>query len=89
MNSGELPIWANNICRWLAYQEVIKDQLQREKDTQERIDAMSRWQKFIHGYPRPNYAPDFFLNNPFPMPTSKDLVKFRIEYPDMAKEWLS
>lgn len=88
-NSGELPIWANNILKWLGYQHIIKMQLELERKTQENIDRMSRWQKFIHGYPQVNHAPGFFLSNPFPAPSAENLEKFETTYPDMAKEWSS
>jgi hypothetical protein len=85
LNSGELPVWANNIARWLAYNKVIDDQFQKASKKIEEYQQLSQWKKLFK--PQPGYPTMSMCDNPFPQPTAADLAKFEYEYPDMIKEW--
>lgn len=85
VNSGELPIWANNICRWLGYEMYVNNAFNRITKLNEEREKKSWLYKLFHGDYR--YPPAFIRDNPFPRPSATDLDKFQKEYPDMAKEW--
>lgn len=90
VNSGELPIWVNNICQWLAYENVvIRGTQKRLTEEQEKIAKYTFWQKLRHGFQvvRGYDVMRIMGRNPFPHPSASDLAKFEEEYPDMAKEW--